>query len=176
MTRGQFAAVVHSKSLRPATLGDNRIQHTRHTRTGEAGVHFQRQAFARKCVHHSEHPHGSAIRQAVVHEVQRPLFVGRCGPRPRLTGAHQALAPLALDAQPRRTINAEQPFVIHYRSLPTHQHAQAAIAIARLLLRQLGQPSPQHLVALLVRLEAIRRSWNLGQLASPAHASVEGCP
>src|SRR5579883_1408377 len=111
-----------------------------------------------------------------MHEIQRPLFVRRCGLSPRLADPHQTFAPLPFYAHSGGAVNAEQPFVIHAPSLPTDQHPQTAIAVAWFFLRQLDQPFPQRFVSLRVSLEAIRGSWNLGQLAGPAHASVKSCP
>ncbi len=69
----------HNESPAAPALGDDPLQHPRHTSTREAGVHFQCQALPRIRVQHAQHPDRSPALHGVMHEVQRPFLIGlRC--------------------------------------------------------------------------------------------------
>jgi hypothetical protein len=84
---GQFRAVVAANRLRQAALTDHLIQHAGHASTGEAGVHFQRQALAGEGIDHAQHPDRASSRDHIMSEVQRPLLVGRSQLHTRRTNA-----------------------------------------------------------------------------------------
>src|SRR6185369_10622665 len=69
---GQFAAVIHADSFRPAAIGDHAIEGARHAAAWQGSIDFKGQALAGKRVDNRQHTHASAIRHSVVDEVHRP--------------------------------------------------------------------------------------------------------
>src|SRR5208337_1444411 len=57
--RGELRAVVRAHVLRPATLLDQPLQHTRYASRAQAGVGLKRQTLTRVRIHHAEDPHHS---------------------------------------------------------------------------------------------------------------------
>src|SRR6266568_2900313 len=76
MATGQFGAVVAANGPRFATLLDDFVQHACHAPAGEAGVHFQCETLARKCIDHAQHPDRSTCCDRIVHKIQSPFLVG----------------------------------------------------------------------------------------------------
>lgn len=99
MPRGEFAAVVHPQPLRPASFGNDRVEHARHPLTREARIHLQCQAPTCERINDPQHSHRASVRRSVVHEVQAPLLIRRCRLAPQLTDAHQPLPPFAFYAE-----------------------------------------------------------------------------
>src|ERR1019366_1406070 len=56
-TRGELWSVVRAPVLRPSTLFDQPLQHTRYASRAEAGIGLKRQALTRVRIHHAEDPH-----------------------------------------------------------------------------------------------------------------------
>jgi hypothetical protein len=83
----------------------------------------------------TQNAHRSTVCHPVMEEVDRPLLVRPNGRKQWLSQAHQALSLLAPDTQPGSTIHPEEPFVIHNLPLSAQENRQAAIALARLLVR-----------------------------------------
>ena len=143
---GQLRAVVTANPLRQAALSCDRLQHPRDPRAGEAGVHLQRQALSRERIGHAQHADGAAAFHPVGNKIQCPLLVRRSPRRQRLPHACAVLALLPPNRQPRGTIDAVYPLVVHRIPVSPQQHMQAPIAKARLLPRQGRQARPQRLI------------------------------
>ena len=85
MPAGQLRPVVAANRLRQSAFGYDRIQHPRHSSTGKARIHFQRQTLARIRIHHAQHPARPPALHRIVHEIQRPLLVRRSPRQQRLS-------------------------------------------------------------------------------------------
>ena len=138
MPARQLRPVVAADRLRLSALRHDRIQHSRHSPTGETGIHFQRQTLARVRIHHAQHPDRSSTLHRIVHKIQRPLLVGRSPRQQRLSFAHAMLPLLPPNHQSRRLIHAMHALVVHTLSRAAQQNMQPPIPETRLLPRQLS--------------------------------------
>ena len=75
MTAGQFTAVVHAYSFRPAAIGDHAIEGACHAAAWQGSIDFKRQALAGERINNRQHAHASAIGHSVVNEIHRPLLI-----------------------------------------------------------------------------------------------------
>ena len=173
MPRSQFTAVVHTYALRPAALEDDPVERSRHALTRQTRVNFQGQAFAREGIDDRQHADRAAAGQAVVNEVDGPLLIRRRGCYSLLPNAHQTFALPALHAEAGSLVNAEYAFMIDDFAVTTEQNTESPIAIPRLLLRQIGQPSLQKRVFFFVPPVAESGSCNACQLAGFAFGGGE---
>ena len=71
--------------MRLSPLGHDRIQHSRHSPTGKARIHFQGQTLPRVCIHHAQHPDRPSALHRIVQKVQRPFLVCRSPRSQRLS-------------------------------------------------------------------------------------------
>jgi hypothetical protein len=69
MATGQFGAVVAANGPWYSALLDDLIQHACNAPAGEAGIHFQRETLARKCIDHAQHPDRSTCRDRIMHKI-----------------------------------------------------------------------------------------------------------
>src|ERR1700722_9225603 len=102
-----------------------------------------------------------------MHEIQRPLLVGRRVYAEWRAHAHAVLPLLPAQSQSGLAINPMHPFMVYHFALTLQQHMQASITKARLLTCQRKQTLAQTVVPLARRV-AITRNRNQQQAASPA--------
>ena len=74
-----------------------------------------------------------------MHEIERPLLVGRRVYPQRRTQAHAVLALLAAQRQAGFAIDPVHPLVVHLLAFTAQQRVQTPIAVARLLASQRDQ-------------------------------------
>jgi hypothetical protein len=165
MTGGKFTAVVHADPLRLAAQGNHMVECSDDAPAGETSIHFQGQAFPCESVHHTEHPYRSAVRQAIVYEVDGPLLVGPNRGEGWLPYSHQSLPLLSLDAQTSRTVHAKHSFMVHNLPFSAQENGEAAIPEARFLVRQLCQLLSERVVFVSVRSIPKTRACDVCQLA-----------
>src|SRR2546422_3029732 len=120
MPARQFGSVVAANRQGLPALGHDRIQHSRHSSAGEAGVHFQGQTLPCVGIHHTQHPDRPPAIHRIVHEVQRPLLVRRRPSPQRLPHPHAVFALLPPDHQSRLVIHPMHPLVVHRWTRPLH--------------------------------------------------------
>lgn len=95
MATRRLGAVVTTYGLRPTAVGEDLVEHPRNAQAGEACVHLHGKALACKRVDHVEHADRAARSHRVMHEIQRPLLVGRRIDPQRCAQAHAVLPLLA---------------------------------------------------------------------------------
>ena len=146
MPTRQLRPVVAADRFRLAALGHDRIQHSRDSPAGKAGIHFQSQTLPRVRIHHTQHPDRPSALHRIMHKIQRPLLVRR-GPRQqRLSLAHAMFPFLPTNHQPCLPIHPMHPLVVHLLSRAAQQNMQPPIPEARLLPRQLHQSRAQRFI------------------------------
>src|ERR1039458_8264264 len=171
--RGELRAVVRAYVLRPATLFDQPLQHTRYASAAQAGVGLKRQTLTRVRIHHAEDAHHPPGCQAIHDEVHRPLLVGPDQTRRQRSIPHQMLALPAPNRQPFLQIQPVNTLHVDLVASTLEQDMQPSIAVARLLPSQLHQRLAQLDVAVRARLISIARPLHAQQLAGRAFAQPE---
>ena len=113
MPARQFRPVVATDRQRLPAFRHNRIQHSRHSPTGKAGVHFQSQTLPRVGIHHAQHPDRPSALHRIVYKIQCPLLIRRSPRQQRLSLAHAMLPLLPPNHQPGFPIHPMHPLVVH---------------------------------------------------------------
>src|SRR5450631_1188243 len=172
-TRGELGSIVRAHVLRPATLIDQPLQHTRHPSAAQAGVGLERQALTRVRIHYAQDPHHPPGCQAIHDEVHCPLLVGPDQSRRLGTIPHQPLAPPPPNRQPFLQIEPINALHVDLVTSSPKQNMQPSITVARLLPGQLHQLFAQCDVAVWTRFIPIARPLHAQQLAGRAFAQTE---
>ena len=127
MPAGELRTVVAANRTRVAPLDHDRLQHARHSTTGEARINFQSQTLPRIGIDHAQHSDRPPALHRIVHKIQRPFLVRRSPRLERCSYPNAVLALLPPKAQTGLSIHPMYPFMIHGFSRPEQQHVQPPI-------------------------------------------------
>jgi hypothetical protein len=127
-------------------MADDLLQHSCHPLTGEAGIHFQRQALPRISIHHAQHADRTSRSDHVMRKINRPFLIGRRVLTQWRSHPDTVFPLLPPQAQSRFPVDPVAALVVHSLTFSLQQHMQTTVSIPRLLLRQFHHLVPQCLV------------------------------
>src|SRR5262249_15482218 len=165
-------ARIHSMSASAiAALADQPGQDLDYARRADAAIDIDRQCLLSELVSHRQTFELLTIGTTIEHEIVRPHLVRsarRLWPRP--ARSHALARPLARHLQSRRLPQPVSSPWAHPMPVATEKNADAPIAVARILHRQLLHPlNDRRVLAELPALVAQRHRRPLDQRAAPPH-------